>query len=287
MAVYRRGYHRYSGPVRGPWHRFMVMPRFAWQRLFQQRLVVLLIVIAMMWPLLCACFIYLTNHLDLLKGIFGRDFQNFIEANGNFFMIFMDVQATFSTFLAALIGPGLIAPDLANNALPLYFSRPITRSDYVFARLLVLLGMLSLITWIPGLVLFGMQTVMAGGWWLRANWNLGAGMLAGFIIWGFLVSMVALASSAYVKWRFVAGGLVLGFFFIPAGISVMINEVLRVTWGHVLNPTWAAYRVWCALLSVEPPEGPGTFACALAIAFSILLLTWVLERKLRPVEVVS
>ena len=287
MAVYRRGYQRYQGPNTGRWARFMVMPRFTWRRLFQQRLVGLLLVVAMIWPVLCACFIYLTNHAELLKGLFDRGFASFIQANGMFFMVFMDVQAAFAIFLAALIGPGLIAPDLANNALPLYFSRPITRSDYALARLLVLLGMLSLVTWIPGLLLFGMQVGMAGGPWFRENWTIGAGMFAGFAMWALLVSMVALASSAYVRWRIVAGGLVLGFFFILSGASLMINGVFRVTWGHALNPAWAAYRVWCALLSVDPPNGPGTLECALVLVAIILLLALVLERKLRPVEVIS
>ena len=65
-------------------------------------------------------------------------------------------------FLAALAGPGLIAPDLANNALPLYFSRPLTRGLRLGAAD-GLIGMLSMITWVPGLLLFGMQVGMAGG----------------------------------------------------------------------------------------------------------------------------
>jgi ABC-2 type transport system permease protein len=264
----------------------MVLPRFAWRRLFQQRLVILLTVAAMIWPLLCACFIYLTNHIDLLKGL-DRDFQSFITANGTFFLIFMAVQATFAIFLAALTGPGLIAPDLANNALPLYFSRPITRSDYALARLLVLFGMNSMITWIPGLFLFGMQTGMAGGAWFRTNWRIGFGIVAGFAIWALLVSIVALASSAYVKWRAVAGMLVLGFFFILGGISTMINGVFRVRWGHVLNPAWTANRLWCEMLGVNPPPGPGVLESASALGILIVLLTFVLVRKLRPVEVIT
>jgi ABC-2 type transport system permease protein len=286
MAVYRRGYHRYQGKITGRWSRFAVLPRFAWHRLFQQRLVVLLTVLAMIWPLLCALFVYLTNHADLLKGL-DREFQSFLEINGKFFLIFMNVQAAFAIFLAALIGPGLVAPDLANNALPLYFSRPLTRTDYAFARLTVLFGMLSVITWIPGLLLFGMQVGMAGGWWFRANWTLGSGIVAGFALWVLLVSMVALAGSAYVRWRIVAGAFVLGFFFILSGISVMINGVFRVTWGHALNPAWAVNRIWCAMFSVEPPEGPGLAACTSVLAAIILLLALVLERKLRPVEVVK
>jgi ABC-2 type transport system permease protein len=286
MAVYRRGYHRYQGKITGHWTRFTVLPRFAWHRLFQQRLVIILTVVAFLWPLLCALFIYLTNHADLLKGL-EPEFRSFIEVDGKFFMIFMNVQSACAIFLAALVGPGLIAPDLANNALPLYFSRPMTRSDYAFARLAVLFGMLSLITWVPGLLLFGMQTGMAGAWWFWAHWTMGAGILAGFAIWVLLVSMVALAGSAYVRWRVVAGAFVLGYFFLLSGVSLMINGVFRVTWGHALNPAWAVNRIWCAMLSVDPPEGPGLAACASVLAGMILLLSWVLERKLRPVEVIT
>jgi len=286
MAVYRRGYRRYQGKLTGPWTQFMVLPRFSWRRLFQQRLVVLLTVIAMIWPLLCACFVYLTNHAELLKGL-DREFQSFIEVNGKFFLIFMNVQAAFSIFLAALTGPGLVAPDLANNALPLYFSRPLTRSAYALARITVLFGMLSAITWVPGLLLFGMQVGMAGGEWFWANWAIGSGILAGFALWVLLVSVVALAGSAWVKWRVVAGALVLGFFSILAGVSAMINEIFRVTWGHALNPAWAVNRLWCSMLGVEPPAGPGVIPCALVLAAITLLLALVLERKLRPVEVVS
>ena len=286
MAVYRHGYHRYRGRIAGPWTRFMVLPRFSWRRLFQQRLVVLLTAVAMIWPLLCALFIYITNHAELLQGL-DRDFLDFIKVDGKFFLVFMDVQAAFAIFLAALVGPGLIAPDLSNNALPLYFSRPITRFGYALARLTVLFGMLSIITWVPGLLLFSMQVGMAGTWWLWANWTLGGAIIAGFAIWVLLVSMVALTGSAYVKWRVVAGALVLAFFFLLSGVSVMVNGVFRVTWGHVLNPAWAVNRIWCAMLGVNPPEGPGAAASVAVLAALILVLVAVLERKLRPVEVIS
>ena len=44
---------------------------------------------------------------------------------------------------------GLARIDLANNALPLYFSRPLTRWDYMLSRLMVLLGILSLVIVYP------------------------------------------------------------------------------------------------------------------------------------------
>ena len=286
MAVYKRGYRPYRGPLTGPWARFMVLPRNAWRRLYQQRLVLLLTMLAFVWPLLCAGFIYLTNHAALLQGL-EPEFRQFIQVDAGFFAIFMYVQSGFAVFLAALAGPGLIAPDLANNALPLYFSRPLTRWSYALARLTVLVGMLSIVTWIPGVLLFALQVGLAGGWWFRANWTLGAGVVAGFLLWLLVLSLVAMASSAYVKWRIVAAAVSLAFFFILSGVAEMIDNVLRVTWGHIIDPAWTVNRVWCALLGVEAPRGPGAGASAWALAAMVVLLVVVIERKLRPVEVVS
>jgi ABC-2 type transport system permease protein len=263
----------------------MVLPRSAWRSLYQQRLVLLLTMLAFVWPLLCAGFIYLTNHAVLLQGL-EPEFRQFIQVNGQFFAVFMYVQAVFAVFLAALAGPGLIAPDLANNALPLYFSRPLTRWSYALARLTVLVGMLSIVTWIPGLLLFGLQVALAGAGWFRANWTLGAGMLVGFLLWLLVLSLVAMASSAYVKWRIVAGAVSLAFFFILSGVATMIDSVFRVTWGHIIDPVWSVHQVWCALLGIDPPHGPGAGASALALAVLVLLLVSVIERKLRPVEIV-
>ena len=60
-----------------------------------------------------------------------------------------------------------------------------------------------------------------------------------------------------------------------------------MTWGHALDPAWAVNRVWCALLDVDPPDGPGAGTSVFALAVFVLLLIVVIERKLRPVEVVS
>ena len=263
----------------------MVLPRYAWRRLYEQRLVLLLTMASFIWPLLCAGFIYLTNHVELLQGL-DRDFLEFIKVNGRFFSIFMYVQAACAVFLAALAGPSLVAPDLSNNALPLYFSRPLTRWSYALARLTVIVGMLSVVTWVPGLLLFALQTGMAGGWWFLANWTLGVAVVVGFLLWLLVLSLVAMATSAYVKWRVVAGAVSLAIFFILAGVSEMIDNVFRVTWGHILDPAWAVNRVWCTLLGVDPPEGPGAGASMLSLTAFVLLLVLVIERKLRPVEVV-
>ncbi len=285
MAVHKRGYSRYRGPLTGRWARLMVVPRFAWERLLARRLVVICLLAAMVWPLLCAGFIYVVNHSELWTGL-PSGLRNALKINGSFFLVFMGAQSTFTLLLAALGGPGLIAPDLANNALPLYFSRPLSRPQYVLAKLLVLSGLLSLVSWAPALFLFVLQTGMAGWNWFSGNWTLGVGVLAGFLIWILLVSLVAMASSAYVRWKMIAGALVLGFFFVLSGVAQIVNLVLHVTWGFVLDPYRISYRVWCSLLGVEPAANLGLVESVVALVVMTLLLVLVLERKLRAVEVV-
>ena len=246
----------------------------------------MLLVTAMFWPLASAIFVYFANRADLLQS-FGAEMPAFLTVDSDAIIFFMSWQAGFAIVLAAFAGPSLIAPDLANGGLPLYFSRPLSRSEYVLARLLVLVGLLSVVTLVPGLLLFFMQSGMAGWSWFAGNWTLGAGMFFGFLLWILLVGLVALASSAYVKWRIVAGALVLGVFFVLAGAAELLNAVLRVQWATAFNPARAMNQIWRAMLGAEALPGPSAAQCLIAIGLMVALLLVVLERKLRPVQVVS
>ena len=63
------------------------------------------------------------------------------------------------------MGPGLISPDLSHNALPLYLARPFSRTEYVLGKMSVLMGLMSLMTWIPGVLLFVLQGYLEGWQW--------------------------------------------------------------------------------------------------------------------------
>ena len=69
MAVYKRGYQRYTGPLTPHRTRVLAFPRYAWQRLMEQRLVVIVMLASLFWPLVCAAFIYVSNRADLLQGL--------------------------------------------------------------------------------------------------------------------------------------------------------------------------------------------------------------------------
>ncbi|MFC1838081.1 hypothetical protein ACFL1N_00770 [Thermodesulfobacteriota bacterium] len=286
MAVYKRGYRRYEGSMTGRLSRLLVLPRYAWRILLKRRLMVSLLIMAMFWPVVCICFIYISNHADLLLS-FGPELKKFLNIDSDFFLIFMRVQAVFSIIVAVFAGPSLVAPDLSNNALQLYFSRPFSRGEYIIARLIVLLGLLSLVTLIPGTLLFTLQSGMAGWSWFSENWSLGPGIFIGFLIWISLVSLVALACSAYVRKRVIAESLILGIMWVlPVGTEIF-NKVFNVVWASLFNPILVMNRISTWLLGATPESGPSVLQCWLAVVVMGALLLAVLRRKLRPVEVVS
>jgi ABC-2 type transport system permease protein len=56
--------------------------------------------------------------------------------------------------LILLVGPNLISQDLRYNALPLYFSRPLRRSDYFLGKLGVIVAFLGMVIIVPSLVAY-------------------------------------------------------------------------------------------------------------------------------------
>lgn len=286
MTVYRRGYNRYQGPITGRLSRLLVLPKYSWRRVLQQRFVVSLLVGAMFFPLGCIAFVYLSNHAELLLD-FGSGMKEFLQIDGNFFLIFMRVQGVFAIILTIVSGQKLIAPDLSNGALQLYFSRPLSRAEYVFARLLVLLGLLSLITWIPGILIFSLQSGMAGWSWFAQNWSLGLGVFIGSLLWILLISLIALTCWAYIRKKIMAEAAILGVFFVLNAVSEIVKNVLDVTWASYFNPSQVINQIWNGLLGITPESGPTIMGCWLAVVVMTAVLLMILRRRLRPVEVVS
>ena len=96
--------------------------------------------------------------------------------------------------------------------------------------------LLSLITWIPGLILFG-DSGEPGGMGVDARRNLwiAGAIFIGPVIWIMVLSLIALAISAWVRWKIAAGGLILGVFFAGAGFGAAINAVMRTNYGSLID----------------------------------------------------
>jgi ABC-2 type transport system permease protein len=284
MAVYRRTYAAYSGKLTPEWSRWLVLFRYSRRNLFRSRFLTAIYVACFFYPLLCLVTIYLAHNLAFLEKLGGVG--EMVVIDHRFFFYFVIVQGVLAFLLTAFAGPGLISPDLANGALPLYFCRPLSRSEYVLGKASVLGILLSQITWVPGLILFAVQATLAGPRWAWDHLWIAASLIVSSMLWIAILSLLAMALSAWVKWRIVAGALLLGVLFFGAGFSQAINAVMQTDSGHFFNLAYLMITVCNALFRVDAQHAiPVVEACVALLVYCAICLGLLL-RKVRAYEVV-
>ncbi len=284
MAIYRRNYKPYAGPTTVGWSRFLVLFRYSRRNLFRSKFMTVLFVICFFYPVACTFMIYLAHSVSFLAqlGVPG----GLVSIDNKFFFNFISVQGVFAFLLTAFAGPGLISPDLANGALPLYFCRPFSRAEYVLGKSSVLAILLSQITWVPGLVLFIMQAGLAGTTWTWTHLWIAGSLVLSSLLWIAMLSLLAMALSAWVKWRIVAGALLLAVMFFGAGFAQAINTVLQTEVGHFFNLAYLMATVWNSLFQVDAEHAIPVAQAWIALLMYCAICLGLLMRKVRAYEVV-
>jgi ABC-2 type transport system permease protein len=304
MAVYKKTYRPYEGGLTAPSWRFFIITRYAMEDLRRSRFLNIFYALSFAYPLVSALLIYVAHNTSALQLLNtggpggGPRAAGLITVNVVFFYSLLGWQSMLALFLAAFIGPGLVSPDLANNALSLYLARPFSRQEYVFGKMSVLMILMSLMTWIPGLLLFALQAYLEGGGWAADNLRIAWGMFVGSWVWILLLSLMALALSAWVKWKPAAGALVFGVYFVGAAFGALINAIERTNWGSLFNLGYLTGSVWVRLMEgpAHETDGPVFFRSpaqdALPIGWCYFMLLavagacfYMLSRKIRGAEV--
>jgi ABC-type transport system involved in multi-copper enzyme maturation permease subunit len=249
MAVYNRNYKTYSGPLTGIRRRWLVITRFSLDEVFASRVSTVLFVMCLVPALLSAVVIYVVNS-DTARLLLNMRPDALFAIDNKFFFKMLEIQGWLALFLTAWVGPVMVSPDLTNNALPLFLSRPVSRAEYVLGKVLVLVVILSAVTWVPLLLLFVIQAQVSRTPWLAANLYIAPGMVVGALLWIAVLALIALAVSAFVRWRIVATGLMVAVVLIPAGFAAVVSAVLQTRWGLLFNAPYVMTVIWMDLLRV-------------------------------------
>ena len=297
MAVHKRAYRPYEGPLTAERGRFLVLPRYGLLELFESRLLTAFFVLCFVPVLIGASAIYIANSPAARALLEMSSAPDFVR-KPDFFFAILTLQGGLAFLLTAWVAPVLVSPDLVNGALPLYLSRPFTRVEYVLGKATVLLTLLSAITWVPMLLLFALEAGLVEGWG-TANVRIAAAVFAGSWVWILVLTLLGLAISAWVRWRVVASGALAGVFFMGAAFGEMWREVLNGPWGRLANLYYLVGLVWRSLFGLftsrsmaqemfnERGRDLPTWAAWAGLAAAALLSVWLLERRLRAREVVS
>jgi ABC-type transport system involved in multi-copper enzyme maturation permease subunit len=191
-------------------------------------------------------------------------------------------------FLITIVLGGLIADDRRANALQLYLSKPVTRIEYILGKAAPLLILILGLTLVPALCLILLQIVFSGSVSFLANnlFLLPAITLASLVRALLSTFMILALSSLSKSRRFVA--------IMYAGIiffTLAMQQVLRAITG---SRAWAAiapsnmmdvFTDW--IFRVRTPQPVPVYVAVLVIVGLIALSAWILERRVRPVEIVA
>lgn len=292
MAIFLKAYQGYTGPLSHPFERTLVIFRYALADVFQSRLFVAFFFISLLLPVGLMCFLYVFHNLELLIQ-FEVPLNDLPEINGSFFAIAMQIPQNGLLFiLVMVIGPTMIAPDLRNNAMPLYLSRSINKASYILGKLLVLLFLGSLMSWVPGLAIIFLQAFLAGDGWLVDNLHLPLAAIVSSLAWIVTLSLLAFAVSAFVKWKQVARMAFFGIILIASIFGGVVEEIFGGLGGYMVNLfagqevlMTALYSADSDLLGFVPQMDVEIAALQFLVVSAIALL--VLTRRIRAFQVVS
>ena len=258
MAVYEHTYKQYTGRLTPDWSRFLILPRYAIGTIFQSKLFIAFFVACFICPLVMAIIIYLKHNTNAL-GVLQLSISEILVIDASFFKFFLSWQGSLMFFLAMFVGPTLVARDMTNNALSLYLSRPFSRSEYILGKMSVLVILGSLITWVPGLLLFFFAAYLEGWAWFKENFYIATAIYFGSFVWIILLSLLSLAISAWVKWRIVSSAILIALFFVPWVFGTIFNGLLlqarvQTMFGNLMSLQSLINSAWNGLFGLFQSE---------------------------------
>jgi len=279
MPIHDQGYRRYGGTkdVRG--RAWMVITRAGLRNMFGKRGFIGLLLFAWFPFFVRAVQIYAAANLPQAA---------FLAPTPETFRQFLDQQQIFVFFITVYAGAGLIANDRRANALQIYLSKPLTRAEYVFGKLAILMLFLLLVTWLPAMVLLVVQVAFAGNFtFFRNNMFLFPAITLFSAIEVVMVSTAMLAlSSLSSSTRFVAM-LYAGIIFFTTAIYGVLFGVTRSTAFSWISVSANLEQVGNAIFRLPPKYTTPWPVSLLMVVLLVVASGLVLERRVRGVEVVA
>jgi len=286
MAVYERAYRGYSGAYTPEWSRFLVLPRYGLSRVFASRLFVAFFAVCFLPVLFLAGWIYLRYNVNVLD-LLGAQPGDIPAVGAETFMTTLGIEGQFFGFLLALIvAPALISPDMLNNAMPLYLSRPFNRTEYIAGKMLVLIVLLSAITWVPYLLMFGLQAYLAGWEWTRENLNIPVAIFVGSWAWILSLSSISLAVAAVFKRKLWSRVFTFVLLSALGAFGAILAEGLGLWFGHNLNVFQMNVVIWAQMFGVSIGDSTPVWSAWLTLIVAFALSLRILYNKVRAYEVI-
>jgi ABC-2 type transport system permease protein len=204
------------------------------------------------------------------------------------FRQFLEQQDFFVFVVTIYVGAGLIANDRRANALQIYLSKPLLRSEYIAGKAAVLFTFLMAVTFLPAILLLLIQVLFAGSFaFLRANLFLFPAITVASLLQVVLATFTMLALSSLSKSARYVGILYAGAIFFTAAIYGAMYAITGSTKLSYLSLGANLAQVVDVIFRLKPRYATPWPVSLIVIVGLIVLSISVLERRVRGVEVVT
>jgi ABC-type transport system involved in multi-copper enzyme maturation permease subunit len=278
VPIHDQGYQRYVGKRTPHGRAWWIIARAQFLGGLKYRPFVVLLVVSWIPFIGRAVQLYLSTSFQQVS---------MLAATAQTFRDFLDQQGLF-VFLVTIALGGAIADDRRANALQLYLSKPLTRTEYIIGRMAPALGVLLGVTFLPAMLLILLQIAFSGSTtFIGQNLFLIPAITLVSFTQALLSACTILALSSLSKSRRFVSIMYAGLIFFTAAL----HQVLRTITG---SRAWAAISpgdmmdvMADAIFRIRSNPPVPVFVAVLVIALLIAASFWILERKIRAVEVVA
>jgi len=278
MPIHDQGYRRYAGRREPHGRRWLVIARAGIVERLRERLFLGLLLFAWSPFIVRAVQIYVSSN-------FAQ--AGFLAPTPETFREFLDQQSIFVFIVTAYVGAGLIANDRRANALQIYLSKPLTRLEYVTGKLVTLAVFLAAVTFAPAILLLLLQMMFAGSAaFIRANLFLIPAITLFSLIQVLLSAFTMLALSSLSKSRRFVAMMYAGIVFFTAAMYQALGAITGSRAWAWISPEDTLDIIANAIFRVPDPPPMPVPAALLTVVLLIAASAWILERRVRGVEVV-
>jgi ABC-2 type transport system permease protein len=279
MPIHDQGYRRYAGQRIPHGRSWSVIAKAGVRTLISKRAFIGLLLVSWFPFFVRAVQIYAAANLPQ---------ASFLAPDARMFRQFLEQQEVFLFFVTVYAGAGLIANDRRANALQIYLSKPLTRADYVFGKLAILMTFLLLVSWVPAVVLLLVQIVFSGSFrFFLDNLYLFPAITVFSFIQVLSVSAAMLALSSLSNSSRYVGILYAGLIFFSQAIYGVVYGVTRNSNLSWMSIAFDLNQLGDAIFRLPLRYSTPVPLAFLAIAALIAGSGFILKRRVKGVEVVT
>ena len=281
MPIHDQSYRRYGGGKSALGRSWLVIANAGIRQMIGKRVFLGLLLIAWIQFLVRSVMFWFASNVPQTAAI--------LAPSTNTFRDFLDNQGFFVFIVTIYTGAGLIANDRRANALQIYLSKPLLRSEYIAGKAAILFTFLMLVTWAPAILLLFIEVMFSGSFaFLKANLFLFPAITVASLVQVLLATFTMLALSSLSKSsRFVA--------ILYAGILFFSNALYGAMYAITGGGTSFSYLSLTANLTQVidvifrmTPRYTTPWQVSLTVIIGLIVLSIsVLERRVRGVEVVT